>query len=263
MRLRRAFGHEEIPLLDPFLLLDEFHSDNPDDYIAGFPWHPHRGIETVTYMLKGEVEHGDSMGNKGTIGPGDIQWMTAGSGIIHQEMPLASKGGLHGFQLWVNLPAEHKMISPRYRGIQGKDIPELRLDTSVVVKIISGEMRGVVGPVKGIVAAPQYFDVRMGPDTEVSIPVPEGHKVFAYVVEGPAHFDGAGPDGSPREHLVIFNDGGLVNVRSAENGCRFLLVSGRPIGERIAWRGPVVMNTQAELRAAFDELDRGDFVKGP
>ncbi len=279
VHLRRAFGFHEVPELDPFLLLDDFHGDDPAKYLAGFPWHPHRGIETITYVPHGEVEHGDSMGNSGVISEGDVQWMTAGSGIIHQEMPKGDAGGLlWGFQLWANLPASRKMMEPRYREIKADTIPEVRLNDGTRVKVICGEFEGTTGPVRDIVTEPEYLDVTLPPKTEFRHLVPAGHKVFAYTIEGSGHFDerhdpyayeaeGKGwwdieRDCTIRnETLVIYGDGEEVGITSSDEGARFLLVSGRPIGEPVAWYGPIVMNTQEELKAAFEEYRNGTFLK--
>jgi redox-sensitive bicupin YhaK (pirin superfamily) len=279
VHLKRAFGYYQVPLLDPFLLLDDFHSDNPHDYIKGFPWHPHRGIETITYMLKGEVEHGDSMGNKGTIHAGDIQWMTAGSGIIHQEMPKGRKdGAMWGFQLWANLPASHKMMDPRYRDVKVDSIPEIALDNGTKIKIICGNVNGVRGPVKDIMIEPEYLDIAVQPKSSFKHRVKTGHTVFAYVIEGAGYFDevrdpyayeieGANYFDLNRdclinnESLVIFNDGNEVSVSTGDKPVRFLLISGKPIGEPVAWYGPIVMNTQEELKTAFEEYRNGTFIK--
>jgi len=279
VHLKRAFGFNQVPQLDPFLLLDDFHSDNPDDYIKGFPWHPHRGIETITYVLHGNVEHGDSMGNKGTIDSGDVQWMTAGSGIIHQEMPKGQKGGLMwGFQLWANLPASNKMMEPRYRDVKSRQIPEIVLDDGVKVKIISGEVKGVKGPVQDIVIDPHYLDVTVPSKSHFTYPVKRGHTVFSYVIEGAGYFDerrdsyayeveSAGYFDFKRECLmgsensIIFDDGDEVAISTEDGPVRFLLISGKPIGEPVAWYGPVVMNTQEELRVAFEEYENGTFIK--
>lgn len=260
VHLKRVFGYNEVPLLDPFLLLDDFHSDNPDDYIAGFPWHPHRGIETVTYMLQGMVEHGDSMGNEGIIRPGDVQWMTAGSGIIHQEMPKGHNGQMWGFQLWVNLPASNKMMEPRYREVKKEQIPEVLIDEDVKIRIISGEVRGTKGPVRDIVVDPEYLDITMESNTEFEHPVKEGYKAFAYVIGGNGYFDDSGRS-TDTEHLVIFKDGDKVKITSGDRSLRFLLISGKPLGEPVAWYGPIVMNTQEELKTAFDEYQKGTFIK--
>jgi redox-sensitive bicupin YhaK (pirin superfamily) len=279
VHLKRAFGFYQVPLLDPFLLLDDFHSDDPDDYIRGFPWHPHRGIETITYVLYGKVEHGDSMGNKGTISSGDVQWMTAGNGIIHQEMPKGQKDGLMwGFQLWANLPASHKMMDPRYRDVKSKQIPEVILDHGVKVKIICGEVDGVKGPVQDIVIDPEYLDITVPSKSNFTHPVKRGHTVLAYVIEGAGYFD-PGRDTyayevegtnyfdfkrecfmSP-ETLILFDEGDEVVISTEEKPVRFLLISGKPIGEPVAWYGPIVMNTQEELRIAFEEYQNETFIK--
>jgi redox-sensitive bicupin YhaK (pirin superfamily) len=279
VHLKRAFGFSQVPMLDPFLLLDDFHSTDPADYTKGFPWHPHRGIETITYVLHGKVEHGDSMGNKGIIGSGDIQWMTAGNGIIHQEMPKGQDDGLMwGFQLWANLPASHKMMNPRYRDVMSDQIPEVTLDKDVKAKIISGIVKGVKGPVQDIVIDPEYLDVSVPAESSFSHPVKRGHTVFAYVVEGQGYFDvgrdsyayeveGANYFDFKREcllraeHLIIFSDGDEVVITTSEKPVRFLLVSGKPIKEPVAWYGPIVMNTQEELRIAFQEYQNGTFIK--
>ncbi len=261
VRLKRAFGYSEVPQLDPFLLLDDFRSDNPEDYIAGFPWHPHRGIETVTYMLEGRVEHGDSMGNKGVIGAGDVQWMTAGSGIIHQEMPKGSNGYMGGFQLWVNLPSTFKMMEPRYREVKNELIPEFHIDKSVTIRIISGEVNNKRGPVRDIVVDIEYLDVAMKPGTEFDHITKKGYKVFAYVIEGSGYFDAEKKRNIGKEHLVIFKDGDEVKITANDSVLRFLLISGKPLGEPVAWRGPIVMNTQEELQIAFDEYRNGTFIK--
>jgi redox-sensitive bicupin YhaK (pirin superfamily) len=279
VHLKRAFGYQHVPQLDPFLLLDDFHSSEPDDYIRGFPWHPHRGIETITYVLHGKVEHGDSMGNKGVISSGDVQWMTAGSGIIHQEMPKGQADGLMwGFQLWANLPASHKMMNPRYRDVKGRQIPEARLDNGVKIKIICGEVNGVKGPVRDIVTDPEYLDIAVPPATIFTYHIHEGYTVFAYVIEGKAYFE---PERDPYryevegrnyfdfkrdcamepESLIIFDDGDELATSTEDEAVRFLLVSGKPIGEPVAWYGPIVMNTQEELRIAFEEYQQGTFLK--
>ncbi|HVO43173.1 MAG TPA: pirin family protein [Aggregatilineales bacterium] len=280
VHLKRAFGYYQLPRLDPFLLLDDFHSSKPADYLAGFPWHPHRGIETITYVLEGRVEHGDSMGNKGIIAPGDVQWMTAGSGIIHQEMPKGDAGKhMWGYQLWANLPASRKMMNPRYREVKSAQIPEVRLDSGATVKIICGELQGVSGPVHDIVVDPEYFDVSMPAQSTFVHPVTPGHTVFAYVMEGKGYFD---KQRNPfafevvdthytdvdrecliaAESLVLYDpQGRQVEITTTNEPVRFLLVSGRPIGEPVAWYGPIVMNTQAELQIAFDEFRKGNFIK--
>jgi redox-sensitive bicupin YhaK (pirin superfamily) len=279
VRLRRAFGYQHVPQLDPFLLLDDFHSSDPEDYVKGFPWHPHRGIETVTYMLHGRVEHGDSLGNRGVISSGDVQWMTAGSGVIHQEMPKGQEGGLMwGFQLWANLPASHKMMNPRYQDVRSDQIPEIVLYGGVEVRVICGAISGVEGPVQGIVIEPQYLDITVPPATSFRHPVTRGHTVFAYVIAGKGYFDpgrdcyqyeveGANYFDLERDcavgphHLIIYDDGDELAISTEDEQVRLLLVSGRPIGEPVAWHGPIVMNTQEELREAFDEYRRGTFLK--
>ncbi len=280
VHLKRAFGFHEVPQLDPFLLLDDFHSSHPADYLAGFPWHPHRGIETITYVLHGEVEHGDSMGNKGIISSGDVQWMTAGNGIIHQEMPKGAPSGLlWGFQLWANLPASQKMMDPRYREVISRQIPEITLDSGVKVKIICGRVDKVSGPVKDIVTEPEYLEVSVPPKTSFTHPVKTGHTAFAYVIEGNGYFDqernsfkhervGVNYFDFQREcllgpeNLALYERAGdQILVTTEESSVRFLLVSGKPIGEPVAWYGPIVMNTQEELQIAFDEYQKGTFIK--
>lgn len=279
VRLNRVFGFSETPVFDPFLLLDDFRSDNPDDYIKGFPWHPHRGIETITYVLRGTVEHGDSMGNTGTIGPGDVQWMTAGSGIIHQEMPNGDPdGSMWGFQLWANLPAKNKMMNPRYQEITSRDIPEIILDSGVKIRIICGTIGNKSGPVRDIVTNPEYLDVTIPEHTRFTHFVERGHTVFAYVFDGNGYFcgeknpyaydaEGANYFDIDRHPfmdngtLVLYDDGDEITVFTEDQPVRFLLVSGKPIGEPIAWYGPIVMNTQKELQRAFDEFRDGSFVK--
>lgn len=262
VHLKRAFAHQEVSILDPFLLLDDFHSDNPDDYIAGFPWHPHRGIETVTYMLKGKVEHQDSIGNSGVIEGGEIQWMTAGSGIIHQEMPAQVNGLLWGFQLWVNLPAKNKMMKPRYQDITSDKVPEITTDNGIKIRVLAGRINGVKGPVQDIVVHPEYLDVTIPPDTKFVHKVKEGFTVFAYCFEGNGYFDKNKDQLTSAEHLVIFKDGDVVQITTPEDEyVRFLLVSGKPIKESIAWHGPIVMNTQEELKIAFEEYHNGSFLK--
>jgi len=262
VRLKRAFGYAD-PTLDPFLLLDDFHSDDPNDYLAGFPWHPHRGIETITYMLHGKVEHGDSMGNSGIIGAGDVQWMTAGNGIIHQEMPKRNDNDpfLAGFQLWANLPASHKMMDPRYRDITKEQIPEVIVNDNTRVKIICGEVNGVKGPVQDIVTDPEYLDVSIEPNSQFNRSIDNDHNVFAYVVEGEGIFDPTKDEIVGTEHLVIFKEGDEVLIQTKDKSVRFLLISGKPIGEPVAWRGPIVMNTEEELRIAFNEYSKGTFIK--
>ena len=279
VRLKRVFGNHEVPQLDPFLLLDDFRSNDPAEYVRGFPWHPHRGIETITYVLAGDVEHGDSLGNRGVISSGDVQWMTAGSGIIHQEMPKGDREGrMWGFQLWANLPARHKMMDPRYREVKRDDIPEATTAEGATVRVVCGEVAGVRGPVREIVTEPDYLDVSIPARSTFRHPVKAGHTVFAYVFEGEGYFD---PERDPyaREDVgeryfdmerpcvcgngtvVLYGPGDTVAVSTEERPVRFLLVSGRPLGEPVAWYGPIVMNTQAELRVAFREYERGTFVK--
>lgn len=261
VHLRRAFGNYEVPMLDPFLLLDDFHSTNPRDYVLGFPWHPHRGIETVTYMIRGSVDHGDSMGNVGTIGSGDVQWMTAGSGIIHQEMPRRYDGMMQGFQLWVNLPSTKKMMAPRYRGITDKHIPLTTPSRGVGIKVIAGKAGRVEGPVRDLVAETEYLDVDLKIHAEFEHPIRAGNKAFAYVFEGQGFFDTENKYPVASENLVIFGEGDHIVSRAGKNGMRFLLVSGKPIGEPVAWRGPIVMNTEKELNIAFEEYWTGKFIK--
>ncbi|HDZ16927.1 hypothetical protein LCGC14_1725210 [marine sediment metagenome] len=263
VRLKRAFGYAD-PSLDPFLLLDDFHSDDPNDYIAGFPWHPHRGIETITYMLHGRIEHGDSLGNGGVIGAGDVQWMTAGSGIIHQEMPKKDKKDtlLWGFQLWANLPASHKMMDPRYRDIRKDQIPETFLnDNEIKIKVICGEINGIKGPVQDIVTDPEYLDITLNPDSQYIHSVKKGHNVFTYIIEGEGFFDDNKEELVSKEMLVIFGDGNGVKITTNKERVRLLLISGKPLRESVAWRGPIVMNTEEELRIAFEEYHNKTFIK--
>jgi redox-sensitive bicupin YhaK (pirin superfamily) len=258
VHLRRAFGYHQVPRFDPFLMLDDFHSSDPSDYMAGFPWHPHRGIETITYVIDGLIEHRDSMGNAGTIGSGDVQWMTAGSGIIHQEMPKRTESGrLWGMQLWANLPASKKMMPPRYRDVKATDIPEVTVGNARV-KIISGEIGRVKGPVTDIVTDPEFLDVTVPAKTTFTHEVKPGHTVFAYVLDGEGDF---GEKHGPQNVILYGQEGDGIEVRSGEKGMRFLLVSGKPLGEPVAWEGPIVMNTQEELREAFREYEEGRFVK--
>ncbi len=263
VRLKRAFGYAD-ESLDPFLLLDDFHSDNPKDYMAGFPWHPHRGIETITYMLHGKVEHGDSLGNGGIIEAGDIQWMTAGSGIIHQEMPKKDKNDalLWGFQLWANLPASHKMMHPRYRDIKSSQIPEIsQNDNKVKIKIISGEIKGVKGPVQDIITDPEYLDITLNPHSEFTHHIREGYNVIAYTIGGEGYFDDDRNELVKKETLVIYRNGDIININTEDNEVRFLLISGKPLKEPVAWRGPIVMNNDEELSIAFEEYQNGTFIK--
>jgi len=280
VHLRRAFGFGQTSDYDPFLLLDDFRNDVPADYLAGFPWHPHRGIETITYVLAGTVEHGDSLGNRGAIGAGDVQWMTAGSGIIHQEMPKGDPSGrMHGFQLWANLPATLKMTPPRYQEVKAPDIPDVTDDDGTHVRLVCGSFWGKVGPVEGIAADPTYMDVSVPPGIRKTLPVETTRHGFAYVFAGTGSFcnaseplavptEGTGwwSHAAPPSHvenrsLILFDRGDEVVVQAGENGIRFLLVSGQPLQEPVAWYGPIVMNTLAELRLAFDELERGTFLK--
>jgi len=279
VHLKRVFGFSEVPAFDPFLLLDDFRSDNPDHFLKGFPWHPHRGIETITYVLKGDVEHGDSLGNKGIIGSGDVQWMTAGSGIIHQEMPKGDADGrMYGFQLWANLPSAQKMMDPRYRDVTAAQIPEVQLSGGAAVKIIAGEVSGVKGPVGDIVIDPEYIDVTVPANSEFTHTTKPGHTVFAYVIDGRGYFcrdkdpftyevEGQNYFDLKRDpfvengSLVLFEDGEEIAAFTEEQGVRFLLVSGKPIGEPVAWYGPIVMNTREELQLAFEEYEKGTFIK--
>ncbi len=257
VHLMRGVGFHEVPSFDPFLLLDDFHSRDPHDYLPGFPWHPHRGIETVTYVLRGDVEHGDSIGNRGAIRDGDVQWMTAGSGIIHQEMPQRYSGDFRGFQLWVNLPASHKMMDPRYRDVPAHTIPTAEVAEGVGVKVIAGEVEGVVGPVRDIVRPPEYFDVTLAPGTEFVHQVPAHHTVFIYVIEGAVTIAG---EEVGTDTVALTGEGDALGVSSGD-GARFLLFTGEPLNEPVAWRGPIVMNTQEELDLAFYEYQQGTFIK--
>jgi quercetin 2,3-dioxygenase len=263
VRLKRSIAGKVLDYLDPFLLLDHFGSDNPDDYLAGFPMHPHRGIETVTYMLAGEVDHRDSLGNAGTIGPGDVQWMTSGRGIMHEEMPRPRAGKMAGFQLWVNLPARLKMSPPRYQEIPAATIPEVSAEDGARIRVIAGTVDGVRGPVTEIAADPSYLDVSVPADVSFAYPVARGHAAFAYVFEGGGTFAGL-PGGAetlvngPR--LAVFGDGDLIQAHAGRHGLRFLLVSGLPIGEPIARYGPFVMNTREEILQALEDLRNGTFV---
>ena len=279
VRLRRAFGFGNTSEFDPFLLLDDFRNDVPDDYLAGFPWHPHRGIETITYVLAGTVEHADSLGNRGAIGAGDIQWMTAGRGIIHQEMPKGDQvGQMHGFQLWANLPASLKMTAPRYQEIKAPEIPEITDDDGTRVRLVCGSFWGKRGPVEGIAADPVYVDVSVPPGKRKTLPVETTRHAFAYVFAGSGKFcNASGPLAVPTEgvkwletvppteasnrSLVLFDSGENVAVQAGDEGIRFLLVSGKPLQEPVAWYGPIVMNTQVQLQQAFEELREGTFLK--
>lgn len=261
VRLKRVFGYYETKLMDPFLLLDHFGSDNPDDYMKGFPWHPHRGIETITYMVEGKIEHGDSLGNAGVIESGDVQWMTAGSGIIHQEMPKGSEGRMMGFQLWANLPSSNKMMHPRYQEIKDSEIPEVVAESGAKVRIICGKLDGTCGPVSEIVTDPEYMDVIVPPGKEFTHTVKKGHTVFAYVFDGNGYFDESKEKLIESGYLVLFDDGDQIVVNAEDKQVRFLLVSGMPIGEPIAWYGPIVMNNREELDVAFREYREGTFIK--
>jgi len=275
VKLRRAFGFGTTTDTDPFLLLDDFRNESPDDYLAGFPWHPHRGIETITYVLAGTVEHGDSLGNRGAMGAGDVQWMTAGRGILHQEMPKGdAHGRMHGFQLWANLPKSLKLTAPRYQDITAKDIPEMTDDDGTHVRVITGEFWGKKGPVEGVAADPRYLDISVPPGKQKRIAVDRTNHAFAYVFAGSGTFrDASAPQGVLNEltnardadttnrSLVLFDQGDEVVVQAGDEGIRFLLISGRPIDEPVAWYGPIVMNTQEELQQAFSELRAGTFIK--
>jgi redox-sensitive bicupin YhaK (pirin superfamily) len=279
VKLQRAFGFGKTKEFDPFLLLDDFRNDNPSDYLAGFPWHPHRGIETITYVLAGSVEHGDSLGNRGKMTAGDVQWMTAGSGILHQEMPKGdAQGRMHGFQLWANLPSSLKMTDPRYQDIPASAIPEVTDDDGTRVRVISGEFWGHAGPVEGVAADPRYLDISVPGGKQKRLAVETSRNAFAYVFAGSGSFrdasdpqavlteSGADPNAPPRyeagnHSLVLFDRGDEVVVRAGEEGIRFLLVSGKPIEEPVAWYGPIVMNTRDELTQAVTELQNGTFIK--
>lgn len=262
VHLRRAFGSNEVPDFDPFLMLDDFRSDDPRHYVKGFPWHPHRGIETITYVLYGSVEHGDSMGNRGVIAGGDVQWMTAGSGIIHQEMPKGDESGqMGGFQLWANLPASHKMMEPRYRGLTKDEIPEISLENGVKIRIICGEVDGTKGPVTDIVTDPEYLDVTIPGNSAFTRQTASGHTVLAYVIEGEGYFDAQKKFLVGNHKLVVFDGGDQVEISTEAQKVQFLLISGKPIGELVAWYGPIVMNTQEELQIAFDEYRANTFIK--
>ncbi len=279
VHLHRAFGFQDPTELDPFLLFDDFRNDRPEDYLRGFPWHPHRGIETITYVLEGTVEHGDSLGNAGRLGPGSVQWMTAGSGILHQEMPLGNaKGQMHGFQLWGNLPASLKMTAPRYQDVEANEIPQIMDDDGTLVRVIVGEFWGKRGPVDGIAAEPQYLDVSVPAGVRRTFKIDTYRRAFAYVFEGAGRFaDAAAPQGVRLEKevmgqevnirdmsgdrtLVRFGTGDEVTVQAGPKGVRFLLISGAPIEEPVAWHGPIVMNTQDEIRQAVRDLQNGTFI---
>jgi len=279
VKLRRAFGFGNTTDFDPFLLLDDFRNESPADYSAGFPWHPHRGIETITYVLAGQVDHGDSLGNSGTLSGGDVQWMTAGSGIIHQEMPKGdAQGRMHGFQLWANLPSSLKMTTPRYQDVAGKDIPDVVDDDGTRVRVVCGNFWGTSGPVDGIAADPIYLDVSVPPGKRKTLPVETTRHAFAYVFAGSGTFrnasdpravktdgvgsgNGSAADDLGNRSLLLFDRGDEVTVQAGEQGVRFLLVSGKPIEEPVAWYGPIVMNTEDELRLAVAEMRAGTFIK--
>ena len=280
VKLHRAFGFQNPDQFDPFLLFDDFRNDRPEDFQAGFPWHPHRGIETITYVLDGTVEHGDSLGNQGTLGAGSVQWMTAGSGILHQEMPKGNaQGKMHGFQLWANLPSSLKMTAPRYQDIAGKDITEVIDDDGSKIKIIIGSFRGKAGPVDGIAADPQYLDIFIPAGIRKTLPVDTYRRAFAYVFEGAAQFrDASDPAGvliekelggqevnirdqSGNRTLVQFGTGSEITVQAGDEGVRFLLISGAPLQEPIAWHGPIVMNTREEIMQAMSDLKNDTFIK--
>jgi len=259
VRLKRVFGHPEVPEFDPFLLMDDFHSNNPEDYMAGFPMHPHRGIETITYLLQGGVVHRDSMGNRGRISAGDIQWMTAGSGIIHEEMPEASSPALWGFQLWANLPATHKMMPPRYQDIKDAAVPEVSPEKGVRIKVICGEVATVKGPVSEIVTDPEYLDMSIEAGCTFDYTVKAGYTVFAYVIEGRAVFAQDGVEYAA-ETLLLFDEGDAIRIETGASATRFLLISGKPIGEPVAWHGPIVMNTREEVETALEDYRKGTFI---
>lgn len=281
VKLRRMFGNSEVPLLDPFLLLDNFGSTNPADYVAGFPWHPHRGLETVTYMMSGRTEHEDSLGNKGVIDSGDVQWMSAGSGIMHQEMPRRTEGLLSGFQLWVNLPRGRKMETPAYRGVSSSEIPAVKEADGGIVNVIAGDYRKVEGPVRHIPVDPLYIDVRLPPHARFEQDVKRGHTAFAQVVQGSGLFDPVGVPAIDEDQrrlysaeeppadeattgkgeTILYGDGDKVTIVAGPRGLRFLLVAGKPLHEPVAWYGPIVMNTREEIVQAFSELRHGDFIK--
>jgi redox-sensitive bicupin YhaK (pirin superfamily) len=279
VQLHRAFGFGDTSAHDPFLLLDDFRNEHPDDYIKGFPWHPHRGIETITYVLAGNVAHGDSLGNEGSMGAGDVQWMTAGSGILHQEMPSGDAAGrMHGFQLWANLPAAMKMTAPRYQDVESADVPEVIDDDGTRVRVVCGEFWGKRGPVDGVAADPRFLDVSLPPGHRRRLPVETRNAAFAYVFEGSGDFRDASaprpvltesegveryvaPEPSGNRSLVLFGQGDEIVVQAGDEGVRFLFVSGKPIEEPVAWRGPIVMNTPEELRQAFRELKDGTFIR--
>jgi quercetin 2,3-dioxygenase len=261
VRLKRSIGGHALNYLDPFLLLDHFQSTNPADYQAGFPLHPHRGIETVTYLLTGAVRHRDSVGNAGEIGPGDLQWMSAGRGILHEEMPQVRPEGVAGFQLWVNLPAKQKMSAPRYQNIHTNEIPVIKRDRGATVRVIAGSVDGTTGPITGIVAEPTYIDVALARDGTLVLPIPRGHSAFAYLFEGQARFGAEDNSVITASKLIVWSDGDSIEVHGANKPARLLLVSGQPLNEPIARYGPFVMNTQAEIQQTLRELQQGTFAQ--
>ena len=259
--MKRAFGFEDVPKFDPFLLLDDFRGDNPENYIKGFPWHPHRGIETVTYVLKGNVEHSDSIGNKDIIGAGDVQWMTAGSGILHQEMPTGDKNGrLAGFQLWVNLPASDKMTPPRYCDIKSNQIPSVITAEGVIIRVICGKVNDVIGPVQDRFSEIELLDITLPAESKYIHQTEPNHTVFIYIIEGTTNLDSENSE-IPNGSLILFDHGNQIILSTKEKSSRLLYFSGKPLGEPIAWRGPIVMNTQEELSVAFQEYRNGTFIK--
>ncbi|NLV27237.1 MAG: pirin family protein [Methanomicrobiales archaeon] len=261
VKLYRAFGYHDIPEFDPFLMLDDFRNESPSDYMKGFPWHPHRGIETVTYMLEGEIEHKDSMGNSGTVGAGAVQWMTAGSGIIHQEMPKPVDGKMGGFQLWVNLPRSEKFHPPRYQEISPDRIPEDIRDNGIRVRVIAGQYGRVIGPVREIIAEPEFLDVYVPPETRFYHQVRPGFTGTLYMIEGRGTIGFGDPVFLKNRSLVLLEQGAVLDISAGLKGCRFLWISGKPIGEPIAWGGPIVMNTQEEVETAFSEYQNGMFIR--
>lgn len=261
VELNRVFGFPEVPLFDPFLLLDDFGSDNPDKYIAGFPFHPHRGIETVTYLLEGEVEHQDSIGNKGVIKSGGVQWMTAGSGIIHQEMPaIIDSNYMRGFQLWINLPSDKKMTAPRYQNLNKDQIPTIISEEGITVRIICGNFAGISGPIEGIIAEPEYIDFTLLPDRELIKKTEPSHTVFTYLIEGEALISKSNQK-VEKGSATLYKQGEYIKIKAGQNGARFLYCSGKPLNEKIAWKGPIVMNNDKEINQAFRELEKNTFIK--
>lgn len=259
VHLFRVFGYNELPMFDPFLMFDDFRSDTPQDYLKGFPWHPHRGIETITYVLKGDVEHGDSLGNKGVISSGDVQWMTAGSGIIHQEMPKGDdRGAMHGFQLWANLPASQKLIDPKYRDITADQVPNIEVQNGIRIKVIAGTLAGVQGPMDDIVIDPEFFDCSVPTGETFTHRTDPTYTAILYIIAGKGETDGTFVDNGK---LVLFDQGEQLSVKAIDETLRFLLLTGKPLHEPVAWQGPIVMNTQAELTVAFQEYQDGTFIK--